>query len=51
MLQSLPAGYENFRYAMETKNKLPDIETLKVKIIEECEARKQQSKGTKGILS
>ena len=48
MLQSLPAGYENFRCAMETRDELPDPEALKVKIIEECEARKQKFKENEG---
>lgn len=40
MLYSLPQSYENFRIAIETRDTLPSPETLKIKIIEESEARK-----------
>jgi len=43
LLYSLPASYENFRCAMESHEKLPNAETLKVKIIEESEARMQKN--------
>jgi len=40
LLYSLPASFENFRCAIETRDKLPTAEELKVKIMEETEARK-----------
>ena len=40
MLYSLPVAYENFRIAVETRDTLPSPEELKIKIIEESEARK-----------
>lgn len=43
LLYSLPSSYENFRCAIETRDDLPTAEVLKVKIIEESEARKQSS--------
>ena len=39
LLYSLPASYENFRCAIESHDRLPSAEILKVKIIEESEAR------------
>lgn len=38
LLYSLPDNFEMFRCAMETRDKLPDLETLKIKILEESEA-------------
>jgi len=46
LLYSLPSSYENFRCAMESHEKLPNAEILKVKIIEESEARIQKSNNT-----
>lgn len=43
MLYSLPATYENFRIAVESRDHLPIPEDLKIKIIEESEARRQNS--------
>lgn len=43
LLYSLPSSFENFRCAIETRDELPEAEALKVKIIEESEARKQAS--------
>lgn len=40
MLYSLPASYENFRIAIESRDTLPLPEELKIKILEESEARK-----------
>lgn len=40
MLYSLPATYENFRIAVETRDTLPKPEELKIKICEESDARK-----------
>lgn len=40
MLYSLSQNYENFRVAIESRDSLPNPEVLKIKIIEESEARK-----------
>ncbi|XP_050672420.1 uncharacterized protein LOC126970513 isoform X1 [Leptidea sinapis] len=40
MLYSLPQSFENFRIAIESRDDLPDPDNLKIKIIEEAEARK-----------
>lgn len=40
LLYSLPANYENFRCAIESRDELPTPETLRVKIAEESDARK-----------
>ncbi|XP_012145442.1 uncharacterized protein LOC105663080 [Megachile rotundata] len=41
LLYSLPASYENFRCAIESRDNLPGVEALKIKILEESDARKQ----------
>lgn len=41
LLQSLPASYDVFRRAIESRDTLPDIEILKNKIIEACESIKE----------
>ncbi|CAF4883094.1 unnamed protein product [Pieris macdunnoughi] len=46
LLYSLPPSYENFRCAMETRDSLPDPNSLKVKILEEDASRRQQRKET-----
>jgi hypothetical protein len=43
MLYSLPASYENFRTAIESRDELPSPENLKIKILEEDEARKKNT--------
>jgi hypothetical protein len=40
LLYSLPSSFENFRCAIESRDELPDPETLREKIIEENDARK-----------
>lgn len=40
LLYSLPANFENFRCAIESRDELPSPEALRVKIIEEYDARK-----------
>jgi len=37
LLSSLPKDYENFVIAMETRDKLPSLERLKIKLLEEGE--------------
>lgn len=41
LLYSLPAGYDNFRVAIESRDDLPTPEALKIKILEESEVRRQ----------
>ena len=43
LLYSLPSSYENFRCAIETRDELPAPDILKVKIIEEDNARRQST--------
>lgn len=43
LLYSLPPSYENFRCAIESRDELPKAEVLKVKILEESEARGQKT--------
>lgn len=40
LLYSLPHSFENFRIAIESRDDLPDPDILKIKIIEEAEARR-----------
>ncbi|KAH0809704.1 hypothetical protein GEV33_013085 [Tenebrio molitor] len=44
LLYSIPDEYEPFRIAIETQEKLPQLEALKIKLLEEYEARKRNSK-------
>lgn len=41
LLYSIPDEYESFRIALETQEKLPTPENLKIKLLEEYKARKQ----------
>jgi hypothetical protein len=43
LLYSLPDSYENFRCAIETRDTLPKSDVLKVKILEEWEARRSKA--------
>ncbi|GBO02803.1 hypothetical protein AVEN_8815-1 [Araneus ventricosus] len=42
LLYSIPESYENFRIAIESRDELPSLETLKIKLIEEANARKNK---------
>ncbi|KAG7188253.1 hypothetical protein KM043_016114 [Ampulex compressa] len=42
LLSSLPNTYENFRCAIGSRDELPNIETLKIKTLEEFKTRKQK---------
>lgn len=50
LLYSLPDSLENFRCAIESRDNLPDIETLRVKITEEYDARIRKADGSSGAL-
>lgn len=41
---SLPTEYENFVVAVESRDKLPDLSALKIKILEEEQRRKESDK-------
>ena len=43
LLYSLPSQYENFRCAIESRDELPAPEALRIKIIEESDARKKDN--------
>lgn len=42
LLYSILNSYENFRCAIEARDTLPTAEALKIKLLEECEARKDK---------
>jgi len=46
LLYSLPSSFENFRCAVESRDVKPTPEVLRVKIIEESDARQRDSKAT-----
>ena len=46
LLYSLPPNFENFRCAIESRDELPSPETLRVKIKEESDARKNDAPNT-----
>lgn len=50
LLRSLPEGYENFRCAISSRDELPSLEMLKIKIAEEYDARKETDKSSQSAL-
>lgn len=44
LLYSMPSNFEHFRCAIESRDELPSPEALRVKILEEYEARKNKSR-------
>ncbi|XP_036340122.1 uncharacterized protein LOC118749427 [Rhagoletis pomonella] len=46
LLSSLPKSFENFFVAIETRDSLPSLSTLKLKILEEGERRKRQNESS-----
>ncbi|KRX52361.1 Retrovirus-related Pol polyprotein from transposon TNT 1-94 [Trichinella sp. T9] len=42
LLYAIPDSYENFRIAIESRDELPKPEVLKIKLLEECKARKNR---------
>lgn len=44
LLYSLPSSFENFRCAIESRDNLPSPDILRVKIIEESDARKNETR-------
>jgi len=51
LLNSLPENYENFRCAIESRDDLPDLENLKIKILEEFETRHQKNIDEHGAMA
>jgi hypothetical protein len=51
-LYSLPSSFENFQCAIESRDSSPNVENLKVKIVEENDARNQKLDGslTGGVM-
>lgn len=47
LLYSPLPSFENFRCAIESRDELPEAEALKVKILEESEARRQEKRDDK----
>lgn len=45
LLHSLPPSFENFRCAIESRDALPTPDILRIKILEEDDARKHQKQG------
>lgn len=45
LLYSLPSSFENFRCAIESRDELPTPEVLRIKIVEEYDARKNEVRG------
>ncbi|GBM55992.1 hypothetical protein AVEN_45139-1 [Araneus ventricosus] len=43
LLYSLPANFETFRVAIESRDELPKLDTLRIKIIDEWQSRIYQS--------
>ncbi|GBN79897.1 hypothetical protein AVEN_100108-1 [Araneus ventricosus] len=43
LLYSLPANFETFRVAKESRDELPKLDTLRIKIIDEWQSRADQS--------
>ena len=43
LLYSIPESFENFRIAIESRDELPTPEELKIKLLEESEARKSRN--------
>lgn len=50
LLYSLPSSFENFRCAIESRDMLPNAEQLKIKIVEEHDARNQSPGNETGAL-
>ncbi|XP_026825989.1 uncharacterized protein LOC113562075 [Ooceraea biroi] len=46
LLYNLPVSFENFRIAIESRDDLPTPEALRVKIVEEYDARKSVAQDT-----
>ena len=47
----MPEGFENFRCAIESRDEMPGLDILKVKILEEFETRHQKRKDDHGALA
>lgn len=50
LLHSLPESFENFRCAIESRDDLPKAELLKIKILEETDARELKNRNASGAF-
>lgn len=50
LLRSLPDSFENFRCAVQSRDALPHLETLRIKIVEEFDARKAKGKDCQNAM-
>lgn len=50
LLYSLPSSFDNFRCAIESRDSLPDPETLKIKVLEEEHSRNRKECVDKALL-
>jgi len=51
LLYSLPPSFENFRCAIESRDDLPSLETLRIKIVEESDAWKSDARTTAPLIA
>lgn len=51
LLRSLPEKYENFKCAVASRDELPSPEALRIKMAEECDARKESDHVTQKALA
>ncbi|GLV49856.1 hypothetical protein CBL_20985, partial [Carabus blaptoides fortunei] len=47
----LPDSFENFRCAIESRDELPKLEALKIKLMEEFDARKSKDDGSNAMFA
>lgn len=50
LLYSLPPSFDNFRMAIESRDNLPDPEALRIKIIEEHDARRNEQSSSSDAM-
>ncbi|KAG6460293.1 hypothetical protein O3G_MSEX011894 [Manduca sexta] len=50
LLYSLPESYENFSCAMESRDELPNVEVLKIKILEKASTSANESQNIEGAM-
>lgn len=50
LLYSLPGSFENFRCAIESRDTLPEPKDLRIKIIEESDARKNEMRSVQNAM-
>lgn len=50
LLYRLPPSFDNFRCAIESRDELPSLDVLRIKIMEESDTRKKKKKNTRGAV-